>query len=239
MSARNGPGGMKTERRSPTMTSGVATPSVARNNITVVITTAATNPASNPAQMALFLVIAASMSYRKFLLCRREDFLCALHDHCRRDLLHAGVIKRALAQPTVIAGRTRQVHAHNGFGPLVRPDVNGICRTKHADHRFTERGGHVHRPRVVRNRHFGALDQARQICWSSFTAKINRSRRGGSDLPAARLIAFRARESNSKSFAKKLARDASKSFDSPVLCFPNRPGHKNNERFASGHTLFF
>ena len=32
------------------MTSGVATPSVASNNIAVVITTAATNPASNPAR---------------------------------------------------------------------------------------------------------------------------------------------------------------------------------------------
>ena len=52
MSERNGPGGMKTERRSPMMTSGVATPSVASNNIAVVSTTAATNPASNPAAIA-------------------------------------------------------------------------------------------------------------------------------------------------------------------------------------------
>jgi hypothetical protein len=43
---------MKTERRSPMMTSGVATPSVASNNIAVVIKTAATNPASNPAEIA-------------------------------------------------------------------------------------------------------------------------------------------------------------------------------------------
>src|SRR5262249_30183824 len=191
MSARNGPGGMKTERRSPTMTSGVATPSVARNNITVVITTAATNPASNPAQMALFLVIAASMSYRKFLLCRREDFLCALHDHCRRDLLHAGVIKRALAQPTVIAGRTRQVHAHHRFRSLVRPDVNRIRRTKYADHRFPEGRGDMHRARVVRDSHFRALDQTCQICWRCFTAQINRPRRGSCDMLTARLIPFR------------------------------------------------
>src|SRR3954447_23205440 len=41
MSERNGPGGMKTERRSPMITSGVATPSAASSNIAVVITTAA------------------------------------------------------------------------------------------------------------------------------------------------------------------------------------------------------
>ena len=121
-----------------------------------------------------------------------------------RDLLHAGVIERALAQATVIAGRTRQIHAHDRLRPLVRPDVNRIRRTKYAHHRFTQRRGHMHRPRVVCHRHFGALNQRRQICWSSFTAKIDRSRRGGCDLPAARLIAFRTRESNSKSFAKKL-----------------------------------
>ena len=40
------------------MTSGVATPSVASNNIAVVITTAATNPASNPAEIAFVLLIA-------------------------------------------------------------------------------------------------------------------------------------------------------------------------------------
>ena len=38
------------------MTSGVATPSVASNNIAVVITTAATNPASNPAEIAFVLL---------------------------------------------------------------------------------------------------------------------------------------------------------------------------------------
>jgi hypothetical protein len=43
---------MKTERRSPMTTSGVATPNVASNNIAVVITTAATNPASKPARIA-------------------------------------------------------------------------------------------------------------------------------------------------------------------------------------------
>jgi len=57
MSERNGPGGMKTERRSPIMTSGVATLSAASNNIAVVITSAATNPVSNPAEVAFALLI--------------------------------------------------------------------------------------------------------------------------------------------------------------------------------------
>jgi len=148
------------------------------------------------------------------------------------------VIEWALAEASVIAGRTRQVDAHDRFRPFVRANVNRIRRAKNAYHRFTQRRGDMHRPRVVRDRYFGALDQSRQICWSSFTTKINRPRRGGCDLLAARLIAFRTRESNSKSFAKKLARDACKSFDRPVLCFPNRPGHKNNKRFASRHTVF-
>ena len=147
------------------------------------------------------------------------------------------MIKRALAQATVIAGRTRQIDAHNRFRPLVRPDVYRIRRAKHAHHRLAERRGDVHRPRVVRHRHFSALDQPRQICWSSFTAKINRSRRRDFDLLAPALIAFRTRQSNRKSFAKKLARYAGKSFDRPVLCFPNCPGHKNNERFPSRHTV--
>src|SRR5438105_694183 len=42
---RNGPGGMKTESRSPIITSGVATPSTASNNIAAVITTQASSPA--------------------------------------------------------------------------------------------------------------------------------------------------------------------------------------------------
>ena len=70
--------------------------------------------------------------------CRRENFPCALHDHGGRDLLHAGVIERALAQATVIAGRTRQVNAHNRFRPLVRPNVDRIRRAKYAHHRFPE-----------------------------------------------------------------------------------------------------
>src|SRR4029077_5858216 len=85
--------------------------------------------------------------------------------------------------------------------------------------------------------HFSALDQSCQICWSSFPAKIYRPRCGSGDLVAARSIAFRTRQSDRKSFPKKLARHACKSFDGPVLCFPNRPRHKNNKRFASRHTV--
>ena len=95
----------------------------------------------------------------------------------------------------------------------------------------------MHRPRVIRYRHFGALNQTREICWSSFTAKIYRPRRGGCDLLAARLIAFCTRENNGKSLTKKLARHACKSFDGPVLRFPNRPGHKNDQRPASRHAV--
>src|SRR5262249_18921530 len=148
-----------------------------------------------------------------------------------------GVREGACLSRTVIRGRPGQVDAHNGFGPWVRPDVTGIRGPKYAHHRLTQRCGHMHRPRVVRHRHFGALDQPRQICWSSFTAKINRPGRSGCDLLAARLIAFRTRESNSKSLAKKLARDACKAINGPMLSFPNCPGHKNNERFASRHTV--
>ena len=57
---------MKTERRSPMMKSGVATPSVASNNIAVVITTAATNPASNPAEIAFVLLTMLPILPRRF-----------------------------------------------------------------------------------------------------------------------------------------------------------------------------
>ncbi|PYL34896.1 MAG: hypothetical protein DMF38_06850 [Verrucomicrobia bacterium] len=55
---RNGPGEMKTERRSPMITSGVATPSTASNNIAAVITTPASNPTSSPAKIAFVLFTA-------------------------------------------------------------------------------------------------------------------------------------------------------------------------------------
>src|SRR4029077_9250724 len=125
MSERNGPGGMNTERRSPMMTSGVATPSVASNNIAVVMKTAATNPASKPTQIAFVVLTRCDYQLWRRLcqaplvssafdtnaattisLCRRANFPCALHDHGGRDLLHAGMIKRALAQASVIAWLT-------------------------------------------------------------------------------------------------------------------------------------
>jgi hypothetical protein len=43
---------MKTESRSPMITSGVATPKQARSSITTVIAIAATRPATNPAAIA-------------------------------------------------------------------------------------------------------------------------------------------------------------------------------------------
>jgi hypothetical protein len=57
---------MNTERRSPIITSGVATPNVASNNIAAVITIPATNPASNPAEIAFLLVITPSMVVEAF-----------------------------------------------------------------------------------------------------------------------------------------------------------------------------
>src|SRR6266568_8998177 len=159
---------MKTERRSPMITSGVATPSTASNNIAVVITIPASNPASSPAKIALVVLTAAAdltisapqwnqiarfqinsrLSHEKrrgsaavqnvaatstpqaalaswsapalWIIrhrasCRyangcasqhelfiRKNFPHALHYHGGSNLLHAGVIKRALAQATVI-----------------------------------------------------------------------------------------------------------------------------------------
>ena len=69
---------------------------------------------------------------------RRENFSCALHNDGGCHLLHTGVIEWALAQPTVIAGRTKQVDAHNRFRPFVRPNVNRIRGAKYAHHRFSE-----------------------------------------------------------------------------------------------------
>jgi hypothetical protein len=48
---------MKTESQSPMIVRGVATPSDASNNITVVIAIAAMSPARNPSAKALVLVI--------------------------------------------------------------------------------------------------------------------------------------------------------------------------------------
>ena len=114
------------------MTSGVATPSAASNNIAVVIAIPATNPASKPAEMAFILLIAANMSCRGSCAkpafvsfdvrwCKRrynnsfalyKNFPRALHDHRGCDPLHAGMIERALAQAPIVARRARQVDAH-------------------------------------------------------------------------------------------------------------------------------
>src|SRR5438046_8140291 len=57
MSERNGPGEIKTESRSPIITSGVAMPTHASNSIVTVMATAATKPASKPAESTLVLLI--------------------------------------------------------------------------------------------------------------------------------------------------------------------------------------
>src|SRR6059058_1262783 len=74
MRERNGPGGMKTERRSPMITSGVATPNTASNNITTVITTPAIKPTSNPAKIA-FVVLTQREYELLRRLCQAPDFL--------------------------------------------------------------------------------------------------------------------------------------------------------------------
>src|SRR5207253_10774636 len=57
MSERNGPGEIKTESRSPIITSGVAMPTHASNSIVTVMATAATKPASKPPERPLVLLI--------------------------------------------------------------------------------------------------------------------------------------------------------------------------------------
>src|SRR5213593_4237199 len=132
MSERKGPGGMKTESRSPIITSGVATPKYASNNIMTVIAIAAMKPASKPAAIA-FVRLIAFRSYKlstarksnctrsphanaaaisllarfDLTFCSRKDFPHLFHDHCGRNLLHAGVIERALVQAAIIAWRAR------------------------------------------------------------------------------------------------------------------------------------
>src|SRR5450759_139013 len=64
MMERNGPGEMKTESRSPIITSGVATPKHARTSMTTVIAMPATSPASKPADSAFVLLISDYRSYK-------------------------------------------------------------------------------------------------------------------------------------------------------------------------------
>ena len=82
---------MKTESRSPIITSGVATPSVASNNIAVVITTAATNPATNPAVIA-FVPLTFCRSYAAVFRATRAvvsavlgGFCCGAERSCAED----------------------------------------------------------------------------------------------------------------------------------------------------------
>src|SRR5207237_5351499 len=136
--------------------------------------------------------------------CSRKNFLHTLDHHCRCHLLHACVTKRALAQATVIAWRTREIHAHDRFWSLVRTDVNWVGRAKDTDHRFAERRGDVHRAGIVGYRDLSTSNKRRQICGRCFSGKIARSGGRGGDLPAARLVAFGARQRDGKSIAKKM-----------------------------------
>src|SRR6266567_8010562 len=65
MMERNGPGEIKTERRSPIMASGVATPKEASNNIATAIAMPAIRPASRPAKIAFDrLIIIVDLTIR-------------------------------------------------------------------------------------------------------------------------------------------------------------------------------
>ena len=58
------------------ITSGVASPSVASNNIAVVITTAATNPATSPAEIAFVLVTMLPILSPQFVAHKRCSVRC-------------------------------------------------------------------------------------------------------------------------------------------------------------------
>jgi hypothetical protein len=134
------------------------------------MTIPATNPASKPAEIAFVLLttvahVTNSPAQRKpncqnvettlsararkaamvpLLVRWRENFPHALNNYLGRDLFHTRVIKRALAQATIIARRTRQIHSDNRFRPFVRADMNRIRRSEDTDHRFAQRRGDVH-----------------------------------------------------------------------------------------------
>ena len=57
----------------------------------------------------------------------------------------------------------------------------------------------------------------------------------GRDLPAPRLIAFRARQNDGKSVVQKLPRDTCKPFDGPLLGLPYGSGRQDDECLQSGH----
>ena len=69
------------------MKSGVATPSVASNNIAVVSTTAATNPASNPAEIAFVLLTMLPILPPAFLSHKRCSVRCPQRILLRRQAI--------------------------------------------------------------------------------------------------------------------------------------------------------
>ena len=71
----------------------------------------------------------------------------------------------------------------------------------------------MHRAGIIRHANLGPLNKRSQFCGGCFTGKITRTRCGGSDFPASRLVAFSTRHSDGKTVVKKLARDGCKSFN--------------------------
>src|SRR6266480_4275856 len=126
MMERNGPGGINTERRSPIIVSGVATPkSHAKSNIAVVIVMPATRPASNPARSAFVLVIGCrilqfgSHDEIKLFLIRRSPRRAPLQlfecdpQQCRND---SGTCDKCAAQRSgnfrLSAGPATMIHGN-------------------------------------------------------------------------------------------------------------------------------
>ena len=110
---------MNTERRSPIITSGVATPNVASNNIAVVINSAATKPASNPARIAFLVLTMLPILPRR--LCATSvvasavlsGFCCGVNRFCAEDSAHYSFTdaKMFRARSTTIADVTCFMHA--------------------------------------------------------------------------------------------------------------------------------
>src|SRR5206468_11397851 len=81
--------------------------------------------------------------------CSRKDFPHPFHDHCGRNLLHARVSERALAQAAIIARRAGEIGAHDRLRPSASADVNGTAWPEDAHQRFAERPGEFQRSGVV------------------------------------------------------------------------------------------
>src|SRR6266581_5413862 len=167
MSERNGPGEIKTESRSPIMTSGVATPRHASNSIVTVMAAAATEPASKPAESALTLVIMAAImpcrgACAKRLInsghcspTRSTLRLCERDSHQRRHDAHArherpanraGNFRRTAGAPSMVYRNfedaqpgARRFHLH-----LQIPAVSLLAHTKpSSESRRIARNGHI------------------------------------------------------------------------------------------------